>query len=44
MRPVRFGVDVMGQTYGHVHYGLNMAFLKEARSALLAQGRCHCRH
>jgi diguanylate cyclase (GGDEF)-like protein/PAS domain S-box-containing protein len=38
MRPVRFGVDVMGQTYGHVHYGLNMAFLKEARSALLAQG------
>ena len=38
MRHVRFTVEVMGQLYGQVHYGLNMAFLKDARHELLVQG------
>jgi diguanylate cyclase (GGDEF)-like protein/PAS domain S-box-containing protein len=35
---VRFAVEVLGQHYGHVHYGLSMAFLKQARHDLMVQG------
>ncbi len=35
---VRFAVEVLGQNYGTVHYGLSMAFLKTARHDLLLQG------
>lgn len=38
VRDVQFSVDVMGQLYGDVHYGLSMAFLKSARHQLLVQG------
>lgn len=35
---VRFPVDVLGQNYGVVHYGLSMEFLKTARHDLMLQG------
>ncbi|MBP9905587.1 MAG: EAL domain-containing protein [Rhodoferax sp.] len=35
---VRFPVDVLGQSYGMVHYGLSMEFLKTARRDLMFQG------
>lgn len=35
---VSFPVDVLGQYYGVVHYGLSMAFLKTARQDLMLQG------
>jgi len=35
---VRFAVDVLGQQYGQVHYGLSMDFLRQARHDLLVQG------
>lgn len=35
---VRFTVDLLGQNYGEVQYGLSMAFLKEARHELMMQG------
>ena len=35
---VRFPVEVLGQNYGTVHYGLAMDFLKTARHDLMLQG------
>jgi diguanylate cyclase (GGDEF)-like protein/PAS domain S-box-containing protein len=35
---VRFPVEVLGQNYGVVHYGLSMEFLKTARHDLMLQG------
>jgi len=35
---VSFPVDVLGQSYGVVHYGLSMKFLQAARHDLLLQG------
>jgi len=35
---VRFAVDVLGQQYGQVHYGLSMDFLRQARATT-----CWCR-
>ncbi|MBP6483350.1 MAG: EAL domain-containing protein [Sterolibacterium sp.] len=35
---VSFPVDVLGQSYGEVHYGLSMDFLQTARQDLLLQG------
>jgi diguanylate cyclase (GGDEF)-like protein/PAS domain S-box-containing protein len=34
---VSFAVDFQGMTYGRVHYGLSLGFLKEAREALFEQ-------
>ena len=35
---VSFAVDVLGQSYGVVHYGMSMGFLQTARHDLLLQG------
>jgi len=37
VRDVRFAVDYLGQTYGHVHYGMSTAFMDQASGELLVQ-------
>jgi len=37
IRDVRFAVDYLGQTYGHVHYGMSTAFMDQALNELLLQ-------
>lgn len=35
---VRFGVDLFGQNYGYVQYGLSTKYIHQAKSALASQG------
>lgn len=37
VRDVRFAVDYLGQTYGHIHYGMSTAFMDQASGELLVQ-------
>ncbi|MBS1141504.1 MAG: diguanylate cyclase/phosphodiesterase [Proteobacteria bacterium] len=37
IRHVRFPVDYLGQVYGHIHYGMSIAFMDKASAELLWQ-------